>query len=61
MLPTPYNVQPLEIVQVGDSSLVPYLARGASGVGIDGLFFETHFNPSVALLTLSNGENIDRV
>ncbi len=39
----------------GDSSLVPYLARGASAVGVDGFFFETHFDPSIAL---SDGANM---
>jgi len=39
----------------GDSSMVPYLARGASAVGVDGLFFETHFDPSIAL---SDGANM---
>ena len=39
----------------GDSSMVPYLARGASAVGVDGFFFETHFDPSIAL---SDGPNM---
>jgi 2-dehydro-3-deoxyphosphooctonate aldolase (KDO 8-P synthase) len=39
----------------GDSSFVPYLAKGASAVGVDGLFFETHFDPSLAL---SDGANM---
>jgi 2-dehydro-3-deoxyphosphooctonate aldolase (KDO 8-P synthase) len=42
----------------GDSSMVPYLARGASAVGVDGLFFETHFDPSIAL---SDGANMIRL
>ncbi len=42
-------------VSGGDSKFVPYLARGASAVGVDGFFFETHFNPSVAL---SDGANM---
>ncbi len=42
-------------VSGGDSSLVPYLARGASAVGVDGFFFETHFDPSIAL---SDGANM---
>ncbi|MEA3492100.1 MAG: 3-deoxy-8-phosphooctulonate synthase, partial [Campylobacterota bacterium] len=29
----------------GDSSFVPYLSRGAAAVGVDGFFFETHFDP----------------
>ena len=39
----------------GDSELVPYLSRGAAAVGVDGFFFETHFDPSVAL---SDGPNM---
>ena len=33
----------------GDSSLAFPLARAAAAVGVDGLFFETHPNPSTAL------------
>ena len=39
----------------GDSSFVPYLARAAAATGVDGFFFETHFDPSVAL---SDGPNM---
>jgi len=39
----------------GDSRFVPYLARAAAAVGVDGFFFETHFDPSVAL---SDGPNM---
>jgi len=39
----------------GDSSMVPYLSRGASAIGVDGFFFETHFDPSIAL---SDGANM---
>ena len=39
----------------GDSSYVPYLARAASSVGVDGYFMETHFNPQEAL---SDGPNM---
>ena len=39
----------------GDSSMVPYLARAAAAVGVDGFFFETHFDPSQAL---SDGPNM---
>jgi len=42
----------------GDSSMVPYLARAASAVGVDGLFFETHFDPSIAL---SDGANMIKI
>ena len=39
----------------GDSELVPYLSRAAAAVGVDGFFFETHFDPSIAL---SDGPNM---
>lgn len=39
----------------GDSSFVPYLSRGAAAVGVDGFFFETHFDPKMAL---SDGPNM---
>ena len=39
----------------GDASFVPYLSRAAAAVGVDGFFFETHFDPSVAL---SDGPNM---
>ncbi|MEA3419332.1 MAG: 3-deoxy-8-phosphooctulonate synthase [Campylobacterota bacterium] len=39
----------------GDSSFVPYLSRAAAAVGVDGFFFETHFDPSCAL---SDGPNM---
>jgi len=39
----------------GDSALVPYLSRAAAAVGVDGFFFETHFDPSIAL---SDGPNM---
>ncbi|HIP20382.1 MAG TPA: 3-deoxy-8-phosphooctulonate synthase, partial [Sulfurimonas sp.] len=39
----------------GDSSMVPYLAKAAAAIGVDGFFFETHFDPSVAL---SDGPNM---
>ena len=39
----------------GDSSFVPYLATAAAAVGVDGFFFETHFDPSIAL---SDGLNM---
>ena len=39
----------------GDSRFVPPLARAAAGAGVDGFFFETHFDPSVAL---SDGPNM---
>jgi len=39
----------------GDSSMVPYLASAAAAIGVDGFFFETHFDPSIAL---SDGPNM---
>ena len=39
----------------GDSSFVPYLSRAAAAAGVDGFFFETHFDPSCAL---SDGPNM---
>ena len=29
----------------GNSSFVPYMARAAASVGVDGFFFETHIDP----------------
>lgn len=42
-------------VSGGDSHFVPYLARAAAATGVDGFFFETHFDPSIAL---SDGANM---
>ncbi|WP_281244292.1 3-deoxy-8-phosphooctulonate synthase [Hydrogenimonas thermophila] len=42
----------------GDSSFVPYLARAAAATGVDGFFFETHFDPASAL---SDGPNMVRL
>ncbi|RDU70320.1 3-deoxy-8-phosphooctulonate synthase [Helicobacter aurati] len=39
----------------GDSTFVPYLAKAAASVGVDGFFMETHFNPKEAL---SDGANM---
>jgi 2-dehydro-3-deoxyphosphooctonate aldolase (KDO 8-P synthase) len=39
----------------GDSSMVPYLASAAAAIGVDGFFFETHFDPTIAL---SDGPNM---
>jgi 2-dehydro-3-deoxyphosphooctonate aldolase (KDO 8-P synthase) len=39
----------------GDSSMVPYLAKGAAAVGVDGFFMETHFDPTIAM---SDGPNM---
>jgi len=42
----------------GDRTMVPYLAKAAAAVGVDGFFFETHFDPSCAL---SDGPNMIRL
>lgn len=39
----------------GDSSFVPYLAKAAAAVGVDGFFMETHIDPANAL---SDGPNM---
>jgi len=39
----------------GNSAVVPSLAKAAASVGVDGFFFETHFDPTVAL---SDGPNM---
>ena len=39
----------------GDSRFVPYLARAAAAVGVDGFFYETHPDPAHAL---SDGPNM---
>ncbi|MCP4969013.1 MAG: 3-deoxy-8-phosphooctulonate synthase [Arcobacter sp.] len=39
----------------GNSAIVPSLAKAAAAVGVDGFFFETHFDPSLAL---SDGPNM---
>ncbi|AXH11820.1 3-deoxy-8-phosphooctulonate synthase [Halarcobacter bivalviorum] len=42
----------------GNSEFVPYMARAAASVGVDGFFFETHTNPKVAK---SDGPNMLQV
>ncbi len=42
----------------GNSAIVPSLARAAAAVGVDGFFFETHFDPSCAL---SDGPNMLKI
>jgi 2-dehydro-3-deoxyphosphooctonate aldolase (KDO 8-P synthase) len=39
----------------GDSTMIPYLARSAAAAGVDGFFFETHFDPTIAM---SDGPNM---
>ncbi|ALV25097.1 3-deoxy-D-manno-octulosonate 8-phosphate synthase [Campylobacter iguaniorum] len=43
----------------GDSRFVPYLARAAASVGVDGFFYETHINPCEALCDGPNMLNLD--
>jgi len=42
----------------GNSAFVPPMARAAASVGVDGFFFETHVDPSVAL---SDGPNMLKI
>ncbi|MDH5465445.1 MAG: 3-deoxy-8-phosphooctulonate synthase, partial [Thiovulaceae bacterium] len=39
----------------GDNTMIPHLSKAAAAVGVDGFFFETHFDPTVAL---SDGPNM---
>lgn len=43
----------------GDARFVPYLARAAASVGVDGFFYETHINPCEALCDGPNMLNLD--
>ncbi|MEE9392985.1 MAG: 3-deoxy-8-phosphooctulonate synthase [Planctomycetota bacterium] len=43
----------------GDRTMIPYLARAAVAVGIDGLFFEVHENPAVAKSDADNALPLD--
>ncbi|ASM39336.1 3-deoxy-8-phosphooctulonate synthase [Campylobacter sp. RM12327] len=43
----------------GDAKFVPYLARAAAAVGVDGFFYETHINPCEALCDGPNMLNLD--
>jgi 2-dehydro-3-deoxyphosphooctonate aldolase (KDO 8-P synthase) len=45
----------------GNASIVPSLAKAAAAVGVDGFFFETHFDPSVALSDGPNMLNIQQL
>lgn len=45
----------------GDAKFVPYLARAAAAVGVDGFFYETHINPCEALCDGPNMLNIDEL
>ncbi|MEA3384390.1 MAG: 3-deoxy-8-phosphooctulonate synthase [Campylobacterota bacterium] len=42
----------------GNSAIVPSLAKASASVGVDGFFFETHFDPSTAL---SDGPNMLKI
>lgn len=42
----------------GNAPFVPYMARAAAAVGVDGFFFETHVDPSVAK---SDGPNMLKI
>lgn len=42
----------------GDATFVPYLAKAAAAVGVDGFFYETHINPCEALCDGPNMLNI---
>ena len=47
-----------EATSGGNSAFVRPLARAAAAVGVDGFFFETHFDPTIAL---SDGPNMIRL
>ncbi|QIX86781.1 3-deoxy-8-phosphooctulonate synthase [Campylobacter ureolyticus] len=45
----------------GDARFVPYLARAAASVGVDGFFYETHLNPCEALCDGPNMLNLNEL
>jgi len=45
----------------GDSTFVAPLSRAAAAVGVDGFFFETHFDPTIALSDGPNMLKIDKL
>jgi 2-dehydro-3-deoxyphosphooctonate aldolase (KDO 8-P synthase) len=45
----------------GDNRFVEPLARSAASVGVDGFFFETHFDPSIAKSDATNMIDIERL
>ena len=45
----------------GDARFVPYLARAAAAVGVDGFFYETHINPCEALCDGPNMLNLSEL
>ncbi|MBN1567017.1 MAG: 3-deoxy-8-phosphooctulonate synthase [Acidobacteria bacterium] len=42
----------------GDPQFIPYLARAAAAIGVDGFFFEVHDNPPKALSDGANALNL---
>ena len=45
----------------GDRKMVPFLARAAAAVGVDGFFFEVHENPEVAKSDRDNALLLDHL
>ena len=45
----------------GDARFVPYLAKAAASVGVDGFFYETHINPCDALCDGPNMLKLDEL
>lgn len=45
----------------GDAKFVPFLARAAAAVGVDGFFYETHINPCEALCDGPNMLNLNEL
>ena len=45
----------------GDPSMIETIAKAGIAVGVDGLFLETHFNPSVAKSDGANMLPLDRL
>lgn len=45
----------------GDARFVPYLARAAAAVGVDGFFYETHINPCEAMCDGPNMLNLNEL
>lgn len=45
----------------GDAKFVPFLARAAAAVGVDGFFYETHINPCEALCDGPNMLNLSEL
>lgn len=45
----------------GDATMIPYLSRAAAATGVDGFFFETHFDPTIALSDGPNMMQLDKL